>query len=61
MDIRIRVSINGELRNFHLVNVALFDGHDGKGMFKVVVKILDSLLEVWRKRSLVRPPMVLQI
>ncbi|BBN02960.1 hypothetical protein Mp_2g19640 [Marchantia polymorpha subsp. ruderalis] len=52
LDIRIRLSVEGVLYNFHLVLVPFYDRHTALNIFNLNVKVLDVLYSQWREKLL---------
>ncbi len=49
-DLHLRIYYCGDLKNFHLVLIPMFECHIAKKMFNMVVKFFDTLYGWWRDK-----------
>lgn len=49
LDIRLRLCWQGEILNFHIVSVPVFERHTGENIFNVSANFLDCICREWRK------------
>ncbi|KAJ2346059.1 hypothetical protein GGH91_002336, partial [Coemansia sp. RSA 2671] len=49
-DVRIRLQVDGELRNLHLVALPINGGHKADDMVELLTKMLDALCPQWRQK-----------
>lgn len=51
-DVRCRFYLNGELHNFHLLAIPLYERHTAINIFNVVETFLDTIVPSWRTKVL---------
>ncbi len=49
-DTRIRIHVNGELYNLHVLAILIFGRHTAQAQFNLLVKMLDALYTPWRTK-----------
>ncbi len=49
-DLRIRIPVNGDIHNFHMLTVPMFVEHSGKEMFKLLSDSLSTLDPDWKMK-----------
>jgi hypothetical protein len=50
LDVRCRFFFNGDMQNFHLLAIPLFERHTGENMFKTLAVFMDALCPSWKQR-----------
>jgi hypothetical protein len=50
LDLRIRIPVNGDIHNFHMLAVPMFAEHSGKEMFKLLSDSLSALDPDWKMK-----------
>jgi hypothetical protein len=49
-DLRIRIPVNGDIHNFHMLTVPMFAEHSGEEMFKLLSDSLSALDPDWKMK-----------
>jgi hypothetical protein len=50
LDLRIRIPVNGDIHNFHMLVVPMFVEHSGEEMFKLLSDSLSALDPDWKMK-----------
>jgi len=50
LDLRIRIPVNGDIHNFHMLVVPMFVEHSGEEMFKLLSNSLSALDPDWKMK-----------
>jgi hypothetical protein len=50
LDLRIRIPVNGDIHNFHMLDVPMFAEHSGEEMFKLLSDSLSALDHDWKMK-----------